>query len=972
MTGPGPANDVDPWQATAYRRALRRHQKAALDALDGARARNSHLRAWVVLPPGAGKTLVGLEMARRLARPVVIFSPNTAIQGQWVDAWREFEPATVAADTSRDLAALVTSLTYQSLANFDPDVEVDEEGREHIGRVGGGRRTGRLLDQLHENGRALVERLRAVGPLTIVLDECHHLLEVWGRLLAELFDEVPDAHVVGLTGTPPETLTRDEAALVDELFGRPVYTTSIPAVVREGHLAPFAELAWFTTPTTVESQWLDTQAERFQQLRTDLLEPGLASTDLLDWLDARFVERRVDDAGGDATDSLRTSWATLEREEPELAAAALRFHHVGLIALPEGAVVREEHRHDPSPDDWIAVLDDYVGTCLLPSDDKRDEALVAAIRAALPGVGYHLTRRGIRRGRSPVDRVLARSDAKTRGAVEIVAAEAASIGDRLRALVLCDHEAASATLPARLRGVLDAEAGSARLLLDRLVADVRTADLGPVLVTGRTVAAEAQTARRLVEFARRHRPSLDLDEVPPDAKGVVHVTGRWQSRTWVPVVTRFYEAGHTKVLVGTRGLLGEGWDARGVNALVDLSTATTSTAVVQTRGRALRVDPAWVEKVANLWSVVCVSEEHPGGTRDWERFVRKHAGYFCVTDAGEIASGVTHVDPRLSPYAPPAAADFDAENVLMLARAESRARVRDLWQVGTPYRDEIVHTIRVLPESTRALMPAGALAAPTSAPEAVPDEQGFRGPALHHTMSTRPFDQIMRRHAPGVGVLALATGAGAALAGWWAVITGGFALLAALAAAAAEFRTRWHAEIEAGQTLVRLAAGPDPAAFAHAVADALHATGLSLGGAAAVRCVVESDGAYRFALEGCGRESSERFATALDEVLSPLWAPRYVVPRYLVAPPAEADDLRHLGRAVLAGVAAPNAVIYHAVPTILGVNRNRTAAFVTAWNTWVSGGAPVRAATPEGEGIVVTHRGADPFAATTALRLAWT
>jgi hypothetical protein len=37
----------------------------------------------------------------------------------------------------------------------------------------------------------------------------------------------------------------------------------------------------------------------------------------------------------------------------------------------------------------------------------------------------------------------------------------------------------------------------------------------------------------------------------------------------------------------------------------------------------------------------------------------------------------------------------------------------------------------------------------------------------------------------------------------------------------------------------------------------------------------------------------------------------------------------------------------------------------------VSGGAPVRTATPEGEGILVTHRGLDPFAATTALRVAW-
>ena len=77
-------------------RRLRRHQALALDALDRAWTAGRS-RAWVELPPGAGKTLVGLETARRLlagdgARPqvdkVVVLGPNTAIQGQWVDQGR--------------------------------------------------------------------------------------------------------------------------------------------------------------------------------------------------------------------------------------------------------------------------------------------------------------------------------------------------------------------------------------------------------------------------------------------------------------------------------------------------------------------------------------------------------------------------------------------------------------------------------------------------------------------------------------------------------------------------------------------------------------------------------------------------------------------------------------------------------------------------------------------------------------------
>ena len=72
-----------------------------------------------------------------------------------------------------------------------------------------------------------------------------------------------------------------QAALVDELFGDIVFSASIPAAVREGHLAPFAELAWLTLPTAEEAEWLRDQSLRFVQLTTDK-----SRTDAL-----RFYER---------------------------------------------------------------------------------------------------------------------------------------------------------------------------------------------------------------------------------------------------------------------------------------------------------------------------------------------------------------------------------------------------------------------------------------------------------------------------------------------------------------------------------------------------------------------------------------------------------------------------------------------------------------------------------------------------------
>jgi superfamily II DNA or RNA helicase len=918
---------------------LRPYQLAALEALDNGWAAGRH-RAWVVLPPGSGKTLVGLEAARRLSRKTVVFVPNTAIQSQWAAHWTGYGGG---AGITRDLGNDVNVLTYQSLAVFDADAETDEEGRERG-----------LIRLLHDNGRELIAALRAAGPLTLVLDECHHLLDVWGRLLAEVLDQLPDALVIGLTATPPAVLTPEEAKLVDALFGVPVLGASIPALVRQGYLAPFTELAWLTTPTPVEAAYIAGEAQRFAELTTDLLEPGFATVAFLEWLDARLVSRTA--STGEPVD-----WDRIAKDEPAVAAAALRFHHTGLLELPPGARLREEHRHSPAAEDWVALLGDYVRHCLLPSAHPKDTDAVEAIKRALPAVGYQLTKRGIRSARSPVDRVLARSAAKTHGAVEIAAAEAAALGDRLRCLVLCDHERAGATLPARLRDVLDAEAGSAWLMLENLVADPRTRSLNPMLVTGRTVAASEETAR---SFA-----GGDLT-IEPVGGGLALITGSWSSRTWVPRVTAFFESGRCQVLVGTRALLGEGWDARGVNTLIDLTTATTPTSVVQTRGRAVRLDPTWPEKTASTWTVVCVTDRHPKGAADWGRFVRKHHGYLVATPDGEIVSGVAHVDPSFSPYSPPLVESFDAVNAAMLMRAQDRPATLAAWRLGSPFRDELVHTVRVRTARTAEIVAAQDRPGP---PEAVPAERCAQ-PAPD-SWSAGPADPVETMWFAGGAATLLS---GAALIGLM-VNGSGSAYLEHLAevitALLAVLGVGWGVTVRLPQTraarrLDELSAGPSAELFAYAVADGLAAAELSRRGAEGVTVRPEPDGTYRFALADVDAATSERFAEALDEVLSPIASPRYVVPRYVVGTRTGGDRQRR-ARDWLRDRAEADGVVYHAVPSVFGQNRKRTEAFVRAWNTWVSGGSAVYAASPEGAGVLATHRGEDPFAATTLLRVAW-
>lgn len=923
---------------------LRRHQLEALAKLAEVFERGQR-RAWVVLPPGLGKTLTGLEAARRLGRKTVVFGPNTAIQGQWVAEWAQFTPRPEPAGTSRELTAALTVLTYQALASFDPDAEVDEEGE----------LTTAHLHRLRPRGKALVESLRNAGEVTLLLDECHHLLDTWGELLAELLRELPQAYVVGLTATPPERMTATQSELVGELFGPAVRGPSIPAAVREGHLAPYAELAWLTTPTAQEASWLSEEAARFTELTTRLLEPGFASLPFLNWLDERVVRRSRTHRGVRSAEGPVVSWHRFASDHRELADAALRFHHHGLLALPEGARVREEHRHPPDAGDWVRLLDDWIRGCLRRSDAPGDRAAEEEIRAALPSVGHQLTKNGVRAGRSPVDRVVARSAAKTAAVTEILGAELVSLGDRLRAVVVCDHERATATLPSGLAGVLDSQAGSARLVLTELVADPRTAPLGPLLVTGATVASDPDTARRFVDFCISAHPDLDLTTVTtPELPGAVLVKGAWTSRRWVALATRFFEEGGTRALIGTRGLLGEGWNAKRVNTLVDLTEATTPTAVVQTRGRALRLDPRWPTKTAATWSVVCVAPDHPRGATDWDRFVRKHEGYLGITDAGAVMSGVAHVDPDLSPYAPPPHEEFDALNAAMLRRSEHRDQVRQLWRVGDSYADRLGHTVRITPGAgSRLVHPQG-----EPAPRYVRPHDPLAVPAERGTVPAG---------GDGSHAVAVTSGSGgAALVASGTLLAGAAPVLAPLLAAPVGWGvyrlTQEYRQARERARLLRAAARePVIIALAWALADGLYGAGLLPVGAGAVTAEPDENGTYQVRLRGVSLENSELYATAYDEILAPLTTPRYLLPRYLI-------DRYDLGAGRRPGL---NAVVYHAVPTVLGRRRGSVDALVRAWRRRVSAGEPVYTQSPEGAGLLAAQSGSSPLDVTTALRVNW-
>ena len=215
--------------------------------------------------------------------------------------------------------------------------------------------------------------------------------------------------------------------------------------------------------------------------------------------------------------------------------------------------------------------------------------------------------------------------------------------------------------------------------------------------------------------------------------------------------------------------------------------------------------------------------------------------------------------------------------------------------------------------------------------------------------------------------------AAAATAGPWGVVTAGVLGGAVTLVQAATTRGRHHEVLSTwvGEQLAATRDVPSLEAVAAAVADALAAAGLTTLGSGALAVDVHPGGEYRFRLLGTEADAAT-FATAFDEAIGPVGAPRYLVSRYTHATLSDSRPIRTraaarhaLRRAAAAGEA------WHPVPTVLGRNRRSAARYLAAWTTWVGDGRLVASAQPEGAGILAAVSGDDPFAATTVVRRHW-
>ena len=102
------------FDGVSFRGTFRDYQQTVLNRVE------DHLadgRIHIVAAPGSGKTVLGLELVRRLGQPAIVLSPSVTIRQQWGDRFEErFLPAGRSLDEFVSFQALIA--TRQARFNF--------------------------------------------------------------------------------------------------------------------------------------------------------------------------------------------------------------------------------------------------------------------------------------------------------------------------------------------------------------------------------------------------------------------------------------------------------------------------------------------------------------------------------------------------------------------------------------------------------------------------------------------------------------------------------------------------------------------------------------------------------------------------------------------------------------------------------------------------------------------------------------
>lgn len=629
----------------------------------------------IVAAPGSGKTTLGIELIARMGECALVLAPSITIREQWKERIVEgflCEGLNPDDYISQDLKkpGVITIATYQSLhsamnrykgnldesAPVETDIYSDDSYSPFI----------RQPEEVDYSGFDIVKTMKENKIGLVCLDECHHLRSEWWKALEEFKKQMGGFKVIALTATPPYDSTAAMWNRYMNMCGEIDEEITIPELVKEGSLCPHQDFVYFNYPTEEERE----EVNKFKTRSANTYDKIMG--------DSVFADAIRSHKGlcGLVSDDVLL-------DQPNYFASILIYLQAKNISFPDRLKrLLGTNRLPEMNVSWMELLLQgflYEDVENFTCEDSYRKDLISYLKAE--GL---IDRKKISFTTTPaIEKLLTTSKGKCKSIKEIVAHEYATDGKGLRLLVLTDYirkeyENAVGT---------DADVTAIGVIpffeqLRRSVGIETDLRIGVLCGTIVIIPAEAKEALLAAVGDSGKITFSKVGNLPEDDYVKVNVVG--DAHFLTGAVTDVFSKGWMQVLIGTKSLLGEGWDSPCINSLILASFVGSFMLSNQMRGRAIRVFKENPEKTSNIWHLVCLTpwtDVSNKGTIEMsedyallERRMEHFLGLHYTEDV--IENGIE----RLSIIEPP----FDEKKVLqmnqqMLELSSQREDLKARW-----------------------------------------------------------------------------------------------------------------------------------------------------------------------------------------------------------------------------------------------------------------------------------------------------
>ena len=541
----------------------------------------------LVAAPGSGKTTLGIEFIRRFGNPTLILVPTVTIRQQWVDRIKQafLSNANQAEQLiSQDLKRpkMITVATYQALHSAMNQV------------VGDGliEDTDDTAQQEHFNFQDFDIRKtfedKDLG--TLCLDECHHLRNEWWKSLEIFRKSFPKIKMISLTATPPY---EGEPALWERyisMCGEIDEEITVPELVKEGTLCPHQDYVYFAFPTKEER----TQLDQFEKQKLNFLTKLSTDINFSNTIQSSpALSNQISD------DDLLAN--------PKYLSAILIFLWSKELPFPQRFQELLAAKALPTFTlEWFETLLNGI-IFQVPNWFGFTEEAFNQLKSDLKANGL-IERNQVKLIRNKKqDVLLNQSLGKLNAVRDIFKAEYQALGSNLRQLVLTDFIRKDFQVHLGDKNAQFTQLGVLSYFESIHREMIEQSWTVPVAVlTGSLVIIPTSAKEHLERLIPNSRLSYDvIGQLSQEDYLKVSISGSYHDL--VTALTQLFQDGYIKVIIGTKSLLGEGWDAPCVNSLILASFVGSFMLSNQMRGRAIRVWPDNPNKTSNIWHLVSIN-----------------------------------------------------------------------------------------------------------------------------------------------------------------------------------------------------------------------------------------------------------------------------------------------------------------------------------------------------------------------------